>query len=170
MNGKKVSMLFPKMELERASIPMIFPNSLNDYFRKKGVQVLAGEQVAGLSSQGDRYVLKTSSGRELISAGVIAGIGLELNLELANAAGLQVGNGIPVDEYLLTNFPNVYAAGDVAEFYNPALHKRIRLEHEDNAVSMGRQAGRNMAGASEPYDYLPYFYSDLFELGVRGGG
>ncbi len=92
------------------------------------------------------------------------------NLELAKAAGLQIGNGISVDETLATSRPGIYAAGDAAEFFNITLNKRMRVEHEDNAKSMGRQAGRNMAGASETYDHLSYFYSDLFELGYEAVG
>ena len=170
MNAKKVTMLFPEDGIGVRIYPHDLSQYLNDFFRKKGVEVLPGEQVDGLSSSGNRSVLKTLSGRTVIADGVIAGIGIGLNLDLAKAAGLQVGNGISVDEYLLTSHPDIYAAGDVAEFYNPALGKRIRLEHEDNALSMGRQAGRNMAGASEAYHYLPYFYSDLFELGYEAIG
>jgi NADPH-dependent 2,4-dienoyl-CoA reductase/sulfur reductase-like enzyme len=66
--------------------------------------------------------------------------------------------------------PAIYAAGDVASFHNPALGKRIRVEHEDNANSMGKVAGRNMAGKREAYDHLPFFYSDLFDLGYEAVG
>jgi NADPH-dependent 2,4-dienoyl-CoA reductase/sulfur reductase-like enzyme len=75
-----------------------------------------------------------------------------------------------VDEFLCTSAPDVYAAGDCAAFYNPALGKRIRVEHEDNANSMGQAAGRNMAGQPEPYHHLPSFYSDMFELGYEAVG
>jgi NADPH-dependent 2,4-dienoyl-CoA reductase/sulfur reductase-like enzyme len=170
MNGKKVSMLFPEDGIGARMYPHDLSQFITDYFRKKGVEILPGEQVTGLSSQGNRQVLKTQSGRDVVADGVIAGIGIELNLELAKAAGLQVGNGISVDGYLLTSHPNIYAAGDVAEFFNPALGKRLRLEHEDTANTMGRQAGRNMAGASESYLHLPFFYSDLFELGYEAVG
>ena len=99
--------------------------------------------------------------------GVVAGIGLTPNVELAKAAGLPTGNGVVVDEFLRTRDPNIFAAGDVAEFYNPTLGRRMRVEHEDNANSMGRLAGRNMAGMLEMYDHLPSFYSDMFELGYE---
>ena len=77
---------------------------------------------------------------------------------------------IVVDAHLRTSHPDIYAAGDVAAFYNPALGKRMRVEHEDNANAMGRLAGRNMAGKSEPYHHLPFFYSDMFELGYEAVG
>src|SRR5207249_3290102 len=74
------------------------------------------------------------------------------------------------DEFCRTSQPDIYAAGDVAEFYNPTLDKRMRVEHEDNANTMGKIAGRNMAGAGDEYDYLPMFYSDLFDLGYEAVG
>jgi 3-phenylpropionate/trans-cinnamate dioxygenase ferredoxin reductase component len=170
MNGKKVTMLFPEDGIGARIYPHDLSQFLNDFYRKKGVELLAGESVTGLSSLRNHHVLKLHSGGEVVADGVIAGIGIEPNVELAKAAGLHVGNGISVDEYLVTSHPNIYAAGDVAEFYNPALGKRLRVEHEDNANSMGLLAGRNMAGVSEPYHHLPFFYSDLFELGYEAVG
>jgi NADPH-dependent 2,4-dienoyl-CoA reductase/sulfur reductase-like enzyme len=101
---------------------------------------------------------------------VVAGAGIEPNSELAQQAGLKVGDGVCVDEFLRTSHPDIYAAGDVTRFYCPALDRSRRVEHEDNAETMGRMAGRNMAGASEPYHHLPYFYSDLFDLGYEAVG
>ena len=75
-----------------------------------------------------------------------------------------------VDKHLHTSQPDIFAAGDGAEFYNSALEKYIRVEHEDNANTMGRLAGQNMAGVNASYDYLPYFYSDLFDLGYEAVG
>ena len=100
----------------------------------------------------------------------MAGIGIDPDVELAQQAGLQVENGIMVDEFCGTSRPDIYAAGDVALFFNPALGKYLRVEHEDNANTMGRVAGRNMAGDAKPYHHLPYFYSDLFELGYEAVG
>ena len=83
---------------------------------------------------------------------------------------MQVENGIIVDKHLLTSAPDIYAAGDVANFYHSALRKRVRVEHEDNAIMMGKLAGRNMAGASESYTHIPMFYSDLFDLSYEAVG
>ena len=170
MNGKKVTMLFPEDGIGARMYPHDLSQFLNEYFREKGVEVLAGEEVAYFSTHHGKHVLKTRSKREVEAEGVVAGIGIEPNIELAKTAGLKVGKGITVDKYLTTSHPNIYAAGDVAEFYNPALHKHMLVEHEDNANSMGRQAGRNMAGASEPYHHLPSFYSDLFDLSYEAVG
>ncbi len=170
MAGKKVTMLFPETGIGANMYPKELSQYLTDYYRRKGVDVLPGEKVTGVVTRNGRRIVTTQENREISVDGVIAGIGIEPNIELARSSGLQLGNGIVVDENLSTSMRDNYAAGDVAEFYNPSLDKRMRVEHEDNANSMGRQAGRNMAGASEPYHHLPYFYSDLFELGYEAVG
>ncbi len=163
-------MLFP----EEGMCSRVFPRSvsqfLNGFFREKGVKVLAGDFATDLTAAGARLSLRTRGGRVLTVAGVVAGIGIQPAVELAQGAGLTVQDGIQVDEYLRTSHPDIHAAGDVANFFNPALGRRLRVEHEDNANTMGRLAGRNMAGAREPYHHLPAFYSDLFELGYEAVG
>jgi NADPH-dependent 2,4-dienoyl-CoA reductase/sulfur reductase-like enzyme len=115
--------------------------------------------------------LKLKSGKEVEADHVIAGIGIRPNTSLAEAAGIRVEKiGIPVDKYLRTDQPDIYAAGDVAYFHNPMLDRRLRVEHEDNALTGGKTAGRNMAGEPTPYDHLSYFYSDMFELGYEAVG
>ena len=92
-------------------------------------------------------------------------------MELAEAAGLPVDNGIVVDEHgRVGGRDDVFAAGDVANFPSPVLGKRFRVEHEDHANTHGRVVGANMAGADETYDHIPLFYSDLFELGYEAVG
>jgi NADPH-dependent 2,4-dienoyl-CoA reductase/sulfur reductase-like enzyme len=135
-----------------------------------GVEVLAGETGSGLERRGEGFLLRTQSGREIAADSVVAGLGIQPNIELAQLAGLTVADGIVVNEYLCTTHADIFAAGDVAEFQSPALGKRLRVEHEDNANTMGRLAGRNMAGNAEPYTHLPFFYSDLFDLGYEAVG
>jgi NADPH-dependent 2,4-dienoyl-CoA reductase/sulfur reductase-like enzyme len=170
MNGKDVVMVFPGKDIGDRVFPGPLAQFVSDYYRKKGVEVLAGQEVIGLETRGGRPVLITNAHRELLVDGVVAGVGIEPNVELASACGLKVENGIVVDQLLRTTNPDIYAAGDVATFFNPALGKQMRVEHEDNANAMGRSAGRNMAGASEPYDHLPFFYSDMFDLGYEAVG
>jgi NADPH-dependent 2,4-dienoyl-CoA reductase/sulfur reductase-like enzyme len=175
MNGKKVVMVLPEAGIGSRVFPIDLAKFLNDFYQQKGVDVLAGQLVSGLETRGDRAVVKTRNSqgqgeREVVADGVVAGIGIQPNVELAQAAGLEVENGIRVDTSLRTSHPDIYAAGDVANFYNPALDKRLRVEHEDNANSMGRLAGQAMAGRTVAYDHLPSFYSDLFELGYEAVG
>jgi len=170
MNRKEVVMLFPGSGICQRMFPTELSQFLNDFYRQKGVEVWTGESLAGLERRGEQWVVKTQSQREAIVDGVVAGLGIRPNLDLARMAGLETNDGIVVDEFLRTNQPDIYAAGDVALFYNPALDRRLRVEHEDNANTMGRLAGRNMAGSNEPYHHLPFFYSDLFELGYEAVG
>jgi 3-phenylpropionate/trans-cinnamate dioxygenase ferredoxin reductase subunit len=170
MNGEKVTMLFPEEGIGARVYPREISHYLNDFFREKGVEVLAGVNVKDLKKSKDSYILITDKEQQIPADGVIAGIGIMPNIELAQSAGLKTGNGIVVNEMLHTTNSLIFAAGDVAEFNQVVLGKRLRVEHEDNANMMGKQAGRNMAGASEPYHHLSYFYSDLFELGYEAVG
>ncbi len=123
-----------------------------------------------IAPQADGAVLTTGSGRQLAVAAVVAGLGIEPNVGLAEAAGLACSNGILVDAQLRTTHPDVYAAGDVASVHSDVLGRRLRVEHEDAALTMGRAAGRAMAGDPAPYAHLPFFYSDLFDMGYEAVG
>jgi NADPH-dependent 2,4-dienoyl-CoA reductase/sulfur reductase-like enzyme len=169
--GQEVVMVFPDEGISARLFPADLSRSINEYYRQKGVEVLAGELVSGLDRRGRQLVLKMKSGNELEADYAVGGIGIRPNIALAEAAGIQVDRaGILVDNYLQTSIPDVYAAGDVAYFYNPALDQRLRVEHEDNALTGGKVAGRNMAGEHTAYEHLSYFYSDLFELGYEAVG
>jgi NADPH-dependent 2,4-dienoyl-CoA reductase/sulfur reductase-like enzyme len=170
INKKKVSLLFPEDSIGARVFPPDLSQFITGLFRLNGVEVLSGETLANIVPQEGGYLLTTKSGRRLLAGSVVAGLGITPNVELAAAAGLALGNGIHVNEQLRTSQPDIYAAGDVAEFFSPALGKYRRVEHEDNANRMGHQAGRNMAGATEPYLHLPSFYSDLFEMGYEAVG
>lgn len=170
MNGQQVDMLFPEQSIGEKVYPLRLSKFLNEYYTSKGVVVHANETVADIEKKGPGYNVRLSGGRELNVDTVVAGIGIQPNVELAKSAGLKTANGIEVNELLQTNNLDIYAAGDVANFYNPALGKRIRVEHEDNANTMGELAGKNMAGGTEKYQHLPFFYSDLFDLGYEAVG
>lgn len=137
MNGKNVTMIFPGHEVG----DRIFPRDLAEYvssiYKAKGVELLGGEKVVTSEAQGNQRALKTASGKTILVDAVVAGIGIEPNIELAEFIGLTTEKGIVVDEFLRTSEADIYAAGDVAVFYNPALDKRMRVEHEDNANTMG---------------------------------
>jgi NADPH-dependent 2,4-dienoyl-CoA reductase/sulfur reductase-like enzyme len=173
--GKEVTLIFPEGAIGSRLFPRDLALSLNDVYRAQGVQVLEGESVVGFETRGDQSLLRLRSldhpiERVLIVDGIVAGIGSQPNLEPAQAAGLAVGDGILVDRFLRTSHPDIYAAGDVANVALAPFGERRRVEHEDNAKVMGRLAGRAMAGQSEPYDHIPFFYSDLFDLGYEAVG
>ena len=175
MNQKEVMIILPEESIGERLFPHDLSHFLNDFYRRKEVEVLPLTSAVGLEERQGRLALKmrgvkVGDEQEILVDGVIAGIGIQPDVELARAAGLKVDNGIVVDESLRTTHADIYAAGDVANFYNPALGKTIRVEHEDNANTMGHTAGQIMAGASILYHHLPFFYSDLFELGYEAVG
>jgi NADPH-dependent 2,4-dienoyl-CoA reductase/sulfur reductase-like enzyme len=171
MNEWPVTMVFPNPGIGARIFPAELSAFVTDYYRHKGVEVLAGASVTGIERTGGVARVSTKDGRTLEADVILAGLGLEPRTELAAAAGLPVEDGIIVDERgRVRGHEDVFAAGDVARFPAPALDKTMRVEHEDHAKSHGRLAGLNMAGAEESYDHLPFFYSDLFDLGYEAVG
>lgn len=170
MNGKEVTMVFPEKAIGARVYPEDVSGFLNGYYQERGVHLLTGETVAAIERRGEQQVVRTGSGVDVIVDGIVAGLGIVPNVDLARQAGLETGNGIIVDEMLRTSHPDVFAAGDVAEFYSYALGQRRRVEHEDNANGMGRAAGRAMAGSQDRYTHQPFFYSDLFDIGYEAVG
>jgi NADPH-dependent 2,4-dienoyl-CoA reductase/sulfur reductase-like enzyme len=169
MAGKQVVLLFPEAAIGARVYPADLAQFLNDYYREHGVDVQAGASVTDVTPEGNGYRVHTKDGQTFDVDGVVAGIGMQPNVDLAQAAGLRVDDGILVDEYLRTSTPAIYAAGDVAR-YPDAIFGRRRVEHENNAVQMGKRAGRAMAGDEKPYRTQPFFYSDLFDLGYEAVG
>src|SRR5437773_1526132 len=165
MQGRDATMLVPEAGLGARVFPADLAAFLVDYYRGKGGTVRMGEGMARLDRRAGSCVVRTTVGGELVAEVLVAGLGILPGVELAEQAGLRLDNGIVVDGSCRTSQPDIYAAGDVANFENPALGARLRVEHEDNANTMGRTAGLNMAGRATPYHHLPFFYSDLFELG-----
>jgi NADPH-dependent 2,4-dienoyl-CoA reductase/sulfur reductase-like enzyme len=167
LNGCAVTIVFPESGIGARIFPPALSEALNAYYRDRGVAVLPGSSVIGIDSG---WVL-LKDGRKLPADAVVAGVGIEPNVELATAANLPASNGIVVDAFgRVGGRDDVFAAGDVARFPLAALGGEIRVEHEDHAKSHGRQVGANMAGAAEPYEHLPFFYSDLFDLGYEAVG
>ncbi len=166
----EVTILFPETGICALIFPKNLSDYINDYYRENGVKVYPGELVVNIKKQGKEFSVDTKSGKNYKFDTIVAGLGIQPNVELAKQSNLKVDNGIVVNNLLQTNDPNIYTAGDVANFRNSLLEKSIRVEHEDNALSMGEIAGKNMAGEKEPYDYLSLFYSDLFELGYEAVG
>jgi NADPH-dependent 2,4-dienoyl-CoA reductase/sulfur reductase-like enzyme len=168
--GCKVTMLFPGAAIGAGRYPDGLSAFLNDYFRERGVSLRTGVAAVDGKVVADGVELTLSDGGTLRVDAVVAGLGVTPNTTLAEQAGLQVDNGIIVDAQLRSSDPDIWAAGDVASFHSPALGRRLRVEHEDAAVSMGRHAGGAMAGAEAAYTMLPFFYSDLFDLGYEAVG
>jgi 3-phenylpropionate/trans-cinnamate dioxygenase ferredoxin reductase component len=167
LNGTPVTMVFPEAGIGARVFPEALSEALNHYYRERGVDVITGATVTDIGR--GRVVL--GDGRTIPSDAIVAGLGIEPNVELAKRAGLPVAGGIVVDALgRAGGRDDVFAAGDVASFPGGSLGGYRRVEHEDHAKRHGRLVGANMAGAAEPYEHLPFFYSDLFDLGYEAVG
>jgi NADPH-dependent 2,4-dienoyl-CoA reductase/sulfur reductase-like enzyme len=169
--GCHVTMVFPDPAIGSRLLPPGLADFVTEYYRERGVEVIAGETVGSVESVADGARVHTGSGVMLEADAVVAGLGIVPRTELAEAAGLPVENGILVDALgRVAGSETIFAAGDVASFPAAALGRRLRVEHEDHANTHGRVVGANMAGAGLEYDHLPFFYSDLFDLGYEAVG
>ena len=137
-----------------------------DLHRAHGVEFRFGEKAVEFRPG----MVITSDGAEVPADILVVGIGAAPNDGLAARAGLETGNGVLTDEALRTSDPNIFAAGDVANSFNPLLGRRVRVEHWANALNGGPAAARSMLGQDVRYDQVPYFYSDQYELGMECAG
>jgi 3-phenylpropionate/trans-cinnamate dioxygenase ferredoxin reductase component len=170
-NGCAVTIIFPDSGIGARLFPANLSGFVNAYYRSKGVDVVPEERVQGVAADGEVLRTTTDAGRAIEAEAVVAGLGIVPNTALAERTGLDVDDGILVDEHgRVEGREDVFAAGDVARFPVPVLGGTRRVEHEDHANTHGRVVGGNMAGADVPYDHLPFFYSDLFELGYEAVG
>jgi NADPH-dependent 2,4-dienoyl-CoA reductase/sulfur reductase-like enzyme len=170
MVGREVSVIFPEPYLVSRVFPEPLGRAIQKNYVDRGVRILDGDRPVSIARSSERFTVRTERGVVLETDIVVVGIGIVPELKLAAQAHLKTGNGIVVTEHLQSSDPNIYAAGDNAFFPYRALGKSMRVEHWDNAINQGKWAGRNMAGADEPYDYMPFFFSDLFEFGYEAVG
>jgi 3-phenylpropionate/trans-cinnamate dioxygenase ferredoxin reductase subunit len=144
--------------------------------QEHGVRLHRQAQVARLTgSEGQVTGVDLADGTHVEATVVVVGIGVTPNVGLARAAGLELrgddlGGGVAVDGYLRTSHPDVYAAGDIASVPSPHYGRPLRIEHWAAALDQGKHAGRAMIGAAEPYDLLPYFFSDQYDVGMEYKG
>jgi len=167
--GGKVSMIFPAHYLCQHVFPQPLARAMNDLYQSRGIELFTEDRLASITQSDAGFEARSVVGRVLRTQIIVAGVGIASDTALASDAGLRVGDGIEVDAFLRTSDSAIYAAGDLASFPAPVLGRR-RIEHWDNAASQGRHAGRNLAGAGEPFTYMPFFFSDLFEFGYEAVG
>ena len=144
--------------------------AIQDYCAAKSIAFRTSESVTEIQQQNERLLVRLRSGAQLPCHFVCIGVGIQPNVELARGAGLAVDNGIVVNEFLQSSQPDIYAAGDVANFIDPLFGKRRRVEHWGHAEYSGQLAARNMTGAGPPYDLLTYVWSDIFDLHLEFAG
>jgi 3-phenylpropionate/trans-cinnamate dioxygenase ferredoxin reductase subunit len=162
--------------VEPASVPLerVLGAELGAIYRDihadQGVRLLLETGVEAFEGAARVERVRTSDGRALECDFVVVGVGVQPRAQLATAAGLAVENGVLVDERLQTTVPGVFAAGDVANAWHPFYRERIRVEHWANALNQGPAAARSMLGRHEPYETLPYFFSDQYDVGMEYAG
>ena len=168
--GVEVAMLAPEeVPLERVlgrEVGAIY----GDLHRRRGVELVLGSGVEAIEGEGSVSGVRASGGRVLEAELVVMGVGVAPRTELAEAAGLRVEDGIVVDDRLRTSVENVLAAGDVARWRHPLFETSLRVEHWHNALEQGPAAARTMLGRDEPYDKVPYFFSDQYDVGMEYAG
>jgi 3-phenylpropionate/trans-cinnamate dioxygenase ferredoxin reductase subunit len=162
------------VELGRLPLERVLGPELGAFYRDvhadQGVELHFGVGIEALRG-GDRVEeVRLTDGTVLAADVVVAGVGVAPRVELAEAAGLALDNGVVTDEYLAASAAGVFAAGDVASAWHPLFGRRIRLEHWSSALNQGPAAARSMLGSRTPYDQIPYFYSDQYDVGMEYSG
>jgi 3-phenylpropionate/trans-cinnamate dioxygenase ferredoxin reductase component len=169
--GAEVTVLetaeLPLLRVLGREVAQVFATLHTDH----GVDLRCGVQVAEITGTGGRATgVRLGDGSHVPADVVIVGVGITPNTQLAEAAGLEVSNGIRVDAQLRTTDPDIYAAGDVANAFHPLIGTHIRVEHWANALHQPNAAARAMLGQVVSYDRLPYFYTDQYDLGMEYSG
>jgi 3-phenylpropionate/trans-cinnamate dioxygenase ferredoxin reductase component len=168
--GHDVTLVIPGREVLERHLGKEVGATYSALHERNGVHLVRGsrvvEVVAGSAGRG----LLLSDGNRVRADLVVLGFGATPNVELAQSAGLAVADGIVTDQELHASAPGIFAAGDVAAAWHPRYGRNLRVEHWDNARQQGRVAALNMLGRPTPYDRLPYFYSDQFDLSMEAFG
>jgi len=134
------------------------------YYSSRGVRLIKSMSVIELRGDGFVSSAVLKNGQTIKCDLVVAGIGVEPVTDVLSTSGLEISNGIVVNKYLQTSHPDIFAAGDVANYQDVLFEKRRRVEHWDNAVSQGQYCARSLMGDKAPFKHVPYFFSDVFDL------
>ncbi len=169
LNNTQVTFVYPQEVLGDNRFPIELAKEYEALYRDAGITMRNASRADSYKKVGDKLVLTLENGETIEGDTLVLGLGVEPRLRLAEEAGLDVDDGVLVNEYFQTSDPNIYAAGDISSYPDPILG-RHRIEHVDHARKSGTTVGKNMAGANEPYDYTPYFYSDVFDLSWKAIG
>ncbi|MFZ0592690.1 MAG: FAD-dependent oxidoreductase [Bryobacteraceae bacterium] len=164
--GCDTTMVFPEERVWKSFFTLEMSRFFEKYYESRGVHFVRNANVTGIRGG----FVSLSIGRELEADLVVAGIGVAPSTEMAEATGLQVENGIVVNEFLETGAAGIYAAGDVANYRDVLFEKQRRVEHWDNAVKQGQYLARRLSGRPGPFENIPYFFSDVFDLSYEFWG
>ena len=162
--GIEVTMVVSEDRIWKRFFSPEMSNFFEHYYTSRGVRLVKATTVAEL--RGDDMVRSAvlSDGQTVPCELVVAGVGVQPEIKMLASSGFEVGDGVIVNEYLQTGQPDIYAAGDVANYVDVLFQKRRRVEHWDNAVSQGQYCARALMGEQVPFRHVPYFFSDVFDL------
>ena len=138
-----------------------------DFHREQGVDVQTNTGIAEFCGSGRLEAAVTSAGDVIPCDVAVIGVGVAPNTAFLEGSGLDLQNGVLTDEFCRSNAPDVFAAGDVANWWHPTWQERLRLEHYDNAIDQGTAVAKNMLGKGEPYAPVPHFWSDQYDLSLQ---
>jgi NADPH-dependent 2,4-dienoyl-CoA reductase/sulfur reductase-like enzyme len=170
-SGVKTSIVFPEERVWKAFFTPQMSEFFESYYRERNVEILPENMVDRFEGGNFRVTqVELKSGKRLPADMVVVGIGVEPNTEIFAHTPIKVEDGILVNEYLETNVPGIYAAGDVARYPDALFGENRRFEHWDNAIAQGAHSARVMLGEREPFVHVPYFFSDVFDLSYEYWG
>jgi 3-phenylpropionate/trans-cinnamate dioxygenase ferredoxin reductase subunit len=170
-HGNDVTVVEPQSSPLYAVLGAEMGNVFARLHREHGVDLFTDTVVREFRGSGGRVQsVATDQHAGLAADVVVVGVGAVPNIELAAAAGLEVENGVVTDHALRTSAPDVFAAGDVASSFRPLYGRYVRVEHWANALDGGPAAARSMLGQDVPYDPVPYFFTDQYDLGMEYSG
>jgi NADPH-dependent 2,4-dienoyl-CoA reductase/sulfur reductase-like enzyme len=169
-HGVRTTMVFPDDRVWKRLFTPPISTFFERQFAGRGITFIKNEKVTALTHTNRECQVVLDSGKQVSTDFVVAGIGVTPSMELFHGTPLDLDGGIKVNKFLETNVTDVWAAGDIANYPDQIFHRRMRVEHWDNAVEQGRVAMRNMMGKLQPFIHVPYFFSDAFDLSYEFWG
>lgn len=169
LNNTEVTLIYPQDVLGDKRFPAELAKEFEESYEKAGVKLINDSRAESYDRSGEKIEVTLENGDTIKGDTVVLGLGVKPRLALAEKAGLEVEDGVIVDDYFRTSDSSIYAAGDIPAYPDPILG-RHRIEHVDHARKSGTTVGKNMAGANEPYNYTPYFYSKVFDISWQAIG
>lgn len=169
-SGVAVTLLFPEARVWESFFTPEMSTFFETYYRDKGITILPGQEVASFKGNGRVTHVVTKTGKQLAADMVLAGIGVTPNSALFSEQLHMEKDTILVNRFLETNLPDVWAAGDITSYRDLLYDRVLHVEHWDNAVQQGQHAARAMLGQRQPYEHVPYFFSDVFDLSYEFWG
>ena len=160
----ETTMVMPEDRIWKRFFTAEMSSTFEDYFAARGVRIAKGASIRGFTGQATVRTAELADGPSLPCDIVVAGVGVNPNVEFLTGSNIHVADGVMVDEHLETNVAGIYAAGDIANYPDLIFRKRRRVEHWDNAVTQAQHWARTVMGERTPYRHVPYFFSDVFDL------